>query len=592
MALSPESPSLSRRQWLERMSVPALATVAVGIAATSRAAEATDPAAAQREANLRGARTYNIRDFGAKGDGATLDTAAVQAAIDACAKDGGGIVVVPAGEFVVGTIGLKSNLTLHLFANGQLVGSAKREDYHAGEGVSAGNGNLVLLYAANAENITIQGPGTITGRGKNFYTGYGDATAPAAVRKQDLDTAQPNRDRPHLIIFSKCKNVRMRDVFLTESAYHGVRILGCEQVRFDGVRIYNRVNLNNDGFHFVGCEYVQLTNCEVRCQDDACALFGSNKFVTITNCMFSTRWSIFRFGGGESQNITISNCLIYETYGCPVKIDAHGGRMENVLFSNIVMKDVTGPIGVAFAARGERRGPRPDGAQKDGARKDRPARPEDTGPTYLRHIRFSGIRATVVDKPRQQTDMPFAPGIYDGEQLSCITCNGVGDAWMEDITFEDIHVVYAGGGTAELAAKREIPQMAAEYFGVWNTKPFGPPAYGFYARHVKGLVLNNVRFEYADRDVRPAIVLDHVKDVSIVGLVAQADAETESVVRVIDSQDVLISASRVLSQTGTFLQVEGKTNEGIFVDGGDLRKAAKPLVAAREASETAVKVRA
>jgi hypothetical protein len=260
--------------------------------------------------------------------------------------------------------------------------------------------------------------------------------------------------------------------------------------------------------------------------------------------------------------------------------------MENVLFSNIVMKDVPGPIGVAFAARGERRGPRPDGAQKD-----RPVRPEDTGPTYLRHIKFSGIRATVVDQPKQQADMPFAPGIYDGEQLSCITCNGVGDAWMEDITFEDVHVVYAGGGNAELAAKRDIPQMAAEYFGVWNTKPFGPPAYGFYARHVKGLVLNNVRLEYANRDVRPAVVLDHVQDASIIGLTAQADAETESVVRVIDSQDVLFSATRVLSPTPAFLQVEGKTTEGIFVDGGDLRKAAKALVAAREASESAVKIR-
>ena len=188
--------------------------------------------------------------------------------------------------------------------------------------------------------------------------------------------------------------------------------------------------------------------------------------------------------------------------------------------------------------------------------------------------------------------MPFAPGIYDGEQYSCITVNGVGDAWLEDISFDDIHVVSAGGGSAELAAKRDIPQMAAEYFGVWNTKPFGPPAYGIYARHVKGLTLHNVRFEYANADLRPAVVLDHVQDASIVGLTAQAEEKTESVVRVIESQDVLISAAKVLNPTPAFLQVEGKGSEGIFVDGGDLRKVTNPATAAHDGSMNAVKVRA
>jgi hypothetical protein len=585
MAKTPDSIPLSRRQWLERVSVPALATVAVG-AAVARAADPMPVAAVTNsDPLLRGARIYNVREFGAKGDGKTVDTAAVQAAIDACHRDQGGVVLVPAGDFVVGTLTLRSNLTLRLAAQGRLLGSDKAEDYHAGEGVPPGNGNKVLLSAADCQNIIIEGPGTIDGRGRTFFTGKGDGTSPQAVRNQDKDSVKPNVDRPHLVIFSRCENIRMKDVFLTESGYHCVRILNCKQVRFDGVRIYNRVNLNNDGFHFNNCEYVQVSNCEVRCQDDACALFGSNKFVTITNCMFSTRWSIFRFGGGESRNITISNCLIYETYGCPVKIDMHGGRMEDVLFSNIVMRDVTGPIGVAFAPRGQRR-PRGDGQQSN-----RPPRPEDTGPTYLRRIRFSGIRATVVKEPQQQADMPFAPGVWDGEQLSCITVNGVGNAWLEDISFEDVHVVYVGGGTAELAAKRDVPDMAAEYFGVWNQKPFGPPAYGLYARHVKGLTLNNVRFEYSNPDVRPAVILDHVEDASIVGLTAQAEEGTESVLRVIDSKDVLVSAAKVLNPTPTFLQIEGKANEGIFVDGGDLRKAAKPLVATRDANPAVVKIR-
>src|SRR5581483_6618891 len=104
-----------------------------------------------------GARVYNVRDFGAKGDGQTLDTAAVQAAVDACTRDRGGTVLIPAGDFVIGTLELKSNVTLHLSAAGRLLGSGKPDHYSAGKDVPPGNGNVVMLYAANAANITIEG---------------------------------------------------------------------------------------------------------------------------------------------------------------------------------------------------------------------------------------------------------------------------------------------------------------------------------------------------------------------------------------------------------------------------------------------------
>src|SRR5690606_6287123 len=144
----------------------------------------------------------------------------------------------------------------------------------------------------------------------------------------------------------------------------------------------------NDGFHFNSCEYVRIINCEVRCQDDACALFGSNKFVTITNCSFSTRWSIFRFGSGNSQNIAVSNCLIYDTYGCPVKISAGRARIENLTFSNIIMENVTGPIGIGFSGKGRNNN-------------------TEDGPVYMRNIAFNGIRASVDEKPVNHPDIPF-----------------------------------------------------------------------------------------------------------------------------------------------------------------------------------------
>src|SRR6185369_14801388 len=121
--------------------------------------------------------------------------------------------------------------------------------------------------------------------------------------------------------------------------------------------------------------------------------------------------------------------------------------------------------------------------------------PPDAPMAFVRNLSFSNIRATVVTEPTMSyKDMVTIGRVYPGEQNSCITLNGVGDAWIENVSFDDVHVTYAGGGTAELAAKRNIPQTTREYFGVWGEEPFGPPSYGLFARNVKGLTLNHVRF--------------------------------------------------------------------------------------------------
>src|SRR5262249_25976193 len=161
-----ENMSLTRRHWFGQMSMPLLAA-SLGSGLPGAAVEQSNSAATD-DKNL-GARIYNARDFGAKGDGATLDTAAVQAAIDACNKDRGGVVLVPAGDFLVGTLELKSNVTLRLAAQGRLLGSGNKEHYRAGNGVPPGNGNIVMFSAANADNITIEGQGTIDGNGAKFF---------------------------------------------------------------------------------------------------------------------------------------------------------------------------------------------------------------------------------------------------------------------------------------------------------------------------------------------------------------------------------------------------------------------------------------
>lgn len=513
-----------------------------------------------------GARTYNIRDFGARGDGKTLDTAALQAAIDDCAKDQGGTVLVPAGVFLIGTVEMKSNVTLHIAAQGKLVGAADGKQYHAASAIPLSgdatlrDGNVALIFAANAENITLEGPGTIDGQGTQFRS-PSRGVLPPSGRGGD--------NRPYHLLFYRCKSLRIRDLFLFDSAYHSVRVIESRFVWCDGLHIYNRVNGNNDGFHFISSEFVHVSNCDVQSQDDACALFGSCKFVTVVNSTFSTRWAVFRFGGGSPENIVVSNCVIYETYGCPIKMQfGPEARAQNILFSNLVMQNVTGPISVDLNHHV------PFGGKQVGAEKG-----------FVRHIMFHAIRARVLSEGKQFPDMPFSQHFRPGETRQCIVLNCVQNSFLEDVVFDDVHVTYGGGGTAEEAA-RAIPSIAGEYFELGT-----PPAYGLYARRVRGLTLNNVRFEAEQPDLRPAIVLDTVSDIAATALAAQANPRAESLLRFIESGDALITAARVLTPAAAFLALEGASSTGITIDGGDLSKAGVPLVFKAGATPTAVKLR-
>jgi hypothetical protein len=551
----------TRREWLGRLSSPLLATVAgpsLLATAASAAESAGGPAA--------GVQVHNIRDHGATGDGVTLDTAAIQAAIDACHTARGGTVLVPAGDFLSGTLELKSFVTLHLAAGARLLGSGNPADYRAGHGVPPGNGNIVFLSAANAEHIVIEGTGTIDGNGAKFYTGRGDMTGPGQ------NSAEGYFQRPHLLVFYRCSNLRIRDVFLTASAYHCLRTLECRHVHYTGIRIYNRVNKNNDGFHLVSNHYLHLVDCDVQCQDDACALFGSNKWVTITNCSFSTRWSVFRFGGGDPENITVSNCLIYDTFGCPVKMRfGRTTHAQNLLFSNLVFQNVTGPISIGYDTRARRR--------NESAADTPPPR------GFVRNISFHGIRATNVAEGRQFPDMPWEQVYRPGEVRTCIVLNGTGDDFLENISLSDVHATFEGGGTAA-EARAAVPQMAGEYFEIGT-----PPAYGIYARNVRGLTLHNVRLAVAGPDLRPAIVFERVHDAAVNGLSAQGTPAAEALLRLTDARDVLFTAPRVLTPAAVFLQAEGPATDNITVDGGDLTRADRVLAVAQGANPAAVRLR-
>lgn len=564
--------SLSRRNWLGLATTASISSALLGMGSKVFARQGDRP---EQPDNMLGARVYNIRDFGAKGDGRTLDTAAVQAAIDACTKDQGGTVLVPAGTFVIGTVELKSNVTLHIAAQGKLLGSADGKQYHAADAIplsgdsTLNDGNVGLLYAVHAENITVEGKGTIDGQGAQFRSSTKGVLPPAGIT---------GAQRPYHLLFYQCKNLTVRDIYLLNSAFHSVRVIQSEFVKMEGLHIRGRVVHNNDGFHFISSRYVHISNCDVQSQDDACALFGSCQFITVTNCSFSTRWSVFRFGGGVAENISISNCLIYETYGCPIKMRCGpGSRFENIAFSNIVMKEVTGPISIGS-------GPQPPRNQPASPQQAASGQPQQA-PGIVRNISFNGIHATVV-KPVQLRDAEFTSNYNPGEIYSCIALNGVGENLLEHISFNDVHVSFPGSGTAEHSALRDVPEIAGEYFQLGIL-----PAYALYARNVKGLTLHNVRFTLTNTDLRPALVFDHVEDAALNGLNALGVQEAESLLRFIESSDVLLTATRVLSPAAVLLQAEGAGCKNIKIDGGDLSKVATPVVVKAGADRRAVTLR-
>src|SRR2546423_1328477 len=205
---------LSRRKWL---GMAAKASLGSGLLAATSGASAAQSAASTATGHDPGARTYNIRDFGAKGDGVTLDTAALQAAVDACNKDQGGTVLVPAGVFVIGTVELKSNITLHVAAQGKLLGSGDGKQYHAANAIplsgdsTLGDGNVGLIFAVNAENITVEGPGMIDGQGEQFRGRNRGDPSPAGIS---------GARRPYHLLFYRCNNLTIRDIFLKDSAFH------------------------------------------------------------------------------------------------------------------------------------------------------------------------------------------------------------------------------------------------------------------------------------------------------------------------------------------------------------------------------------
>ena len=422
-----------------------------------------------------------------------------------------------------------------------------------------------MIYAVGATNVTIEGPGTIEGD-MAFSPGLHGSS------------------RPYGLLFYRCKNLVVRHIDLLRCPYHMVR--GSRAHTFSSMASTSTIasarTTTASTSSVVNTSTSATATCNARTTPARCSA------AEVRHCdQLHVQHAVVGvpLGGGVAENIAVSNCVFSGVFGCPIKF--HGGSgssFQNMSFSNLIFQDATGPIHVSVSSPVGMTLPEgpPEPAPPQPAQ---PVRRE--GPAVVRNISFSNIRGNVLTTWRPKVDYYQGRGHGEGEAFSAIVLNCVGSAVMENISVDDVHLTFGGGGTAEMAADRDVPKRAGEYFSLGAI-----PAYGVYARGVKGLTLSNLRLQVATKELRPAIIFERVTDAALYGVSAEGNAEAESLLRFVDVKDVLLTASRVLTPAAVFLSVEGPDNANIIIEGGDLSKAAKPLRFASGADEKAVKLRA
>ncbi|MCC5839140.1 MAG: hypothetical protein JJT96_03365 [Opitutales bacterium] len=299
--------------------------------------------------------TFDIGDFGAIGDGTTLNTAAIQAAMEAAAAASGGTVYVPAGTYLTGTLHLRSGITLEMHPAAVLLGSPRIEDYDTGGVTEDIDRNpWHLLVAHDCSHITLRG-GTIDGNGPAFWEEVrGDDPLTCVVAREPDPARAPllwihaHKDRrpSPMIDFTGCRHIRIVDTIIRNSAGWNLHLHCCDYVWIRGVHLEaNLRGPNNDGFDVTGCRDVMISDCHLSCCDDAIVLkttkdSRSVERVTVTNCIIRTPCAALKLGANESfhdfRQITFSNCVVYESNRAFALYSLEGGHIEDVVVSNIV----------------------------------------------------------------------------------------------------------------------------------------------------------------------------------------------------------------------------------------------------------------
>lgn len=464
-----------------------------------------------------GAERFNVRDFGAQGDGLTLDTEAINAAVDAAAELGGGTVYFPAGVYPSFSIRLQSNIRLLLDMGATLLAAAP-EDY-PGLGYDVAEPNVwgdsleyqdfghshwknSLIWGIGLENIVIEGHGLIDGKG--------------LVRHGSRKPGLGNK----AIALKECRNVTIRDLRIFRAGHFAILPTGVDNMTIDNLKI----DSNRDGINIDCCKNVRITNCQINTpNDDAIVLKSSfglgyarvTEQVTISNCHVSGydlgsmldgsyqttqeaapdkgavtgRIKMGTESNGGFKNITISNVTFDHCRGFALE-SVDGALMEDISISNITMRNI---LDSGFFIRLGRRMRGPEGVE--------------VGSTA--RIQISNVTMTGV------------PPRY------CAMIMGIPGHPVEGVRISNVQMLVDGGAPASQAAV-VVPENEEGYP---DPMYFGDlPAYGFFIRHVRDLQMDNIQVQTKQADGRPAFVLDDVSDVRLSNIRSGASDKGQALV--------------------------------------------------------------
>jgi hypothetical protein len=481
----------------------------------------------------------NVRDFGARGDGVTKDTAGLQAAIDACAAAGGGRVVVPAGRYLTGTIYLKSHVELHLRAGSQLVGSTDRADYNPDDAFAEDPPTPTeeataahLIVARHQEDISITGQGTIDGNSAGFLLPLPPELAPVGYRHKPA-SRPVNGWRPGKMVFIfRCRRVAVRDVAMVNSPYWTLTFFDCEDVQVRGLLIDNPADTRNgDGIDVVSSRNVTISDCVIRGGDDCIVVRTRNNLldddpacedVVVSNCVLSTPCQAIRVGvaDGAVRRCRFSNIVVRDS---AVGIDivcwwssavAHGTLVEQLDFSDITI-DATIPITI-------RSGP---GASR---------------PAAIRDVTFSRIRAAA------RAGSPWL---------------GTAAVPIERVRLLDSEFAISGGTSNETLL--DVPTRVDERSGGATLSGMrdGPALpCALYGTHLRDCAFDNVRVRWAD-DIssvwRDGLFLDDAdstlfRDVTL----RQPRSDSGAAIRLRQCAGAVFDGCRADPGTTTFAQLQ------------------------------------
>lgn len=408
-------------------------------------------------------RIWYVTDFGAKGDGKTINTSSIQNAIDVCHQVGGGTVKITQGTYISGTLFLKDGVQLYLDVNAKICGSENQRDYQTIKGLNAkkefmfGKNGTFLIYAENAKHISIQGNGEINGNGDKFWQ---EEMLSVYVRK-------PKEWRPNgLICFVNCQFINIGDIFLVNSPCYTLWTLGCDDVKMNGITIRNAVDgPNTDGIDVDCCLRVSITNCNIEGGDDAIAIKSDGG----------------RLGEDRPcENVVVSNCILSAPPACAIRVGYEGDSpIKNCIFNNLAISKSHHGIDVVSVL----------------AKRDPPF--QMLKGTRIEGIQFNDIIMDDVIQPiylwmgNEQENMESSVSMKN-IRISNLTATNSGDSFIgssfekniENINLSNIHV----------ESIKSFPENTKFYNNVWGSKN----PYTFYFQNISGLHINELCVDFSD----------------------------------------------------------------------------------------------